>query len=406
MINAAIIGLGRWGQNLVNSVQGKSDKIRFVAGVLRHPENAREYAERQGLTLHSDYGAVLADPAIDAIVLATPHTVHAAQILAAAKAGKPVFTEKPFTLTSRDAAEAVRAAARNTVTLGVGFNWRFQPALQEIRRMLEDGRLGTLLHIEGNFCGPSVYRFPKAHWRQQRDEGPAGGMTGRGIHVVDAMLYLAGQVEAVQAQSYRIALDYGIDDTTSMLFRFKNGATGYLGTIIATAETWRMQVFGSRGWAEVGDVEHLTTWQMKVCFVEPENLHAHQRPQIITFPETSTERAELENFADAVRDGRPLAIAGGDEEHGVTVLEAILESAKSGRTITVGTAPAPRRDRAKAKTTTRIAAKAKRMLKSVKKTLRAAVKKTKRAAVKTKPRAAAKKKARLPVKRRPTARRK
>ena len=399
MINAAIVGLGRWGQNLVNSVQGKSDKIRFVAGVLRHPENAREYAERQGLTLHGNLGAVLADPAIDAIVLATPHTVHAAQILAAAKAGKPVFTEKPFTLTSRDAAEAVRAAARARITLGVGFNWRFQPALQEIRRMLEDGRLGTLLHIEGNFCGPSVYRFPKAHWRQQRDEGPAGGMTGRGIHVVDAMLYLAGQVEAVQAQSYRIALDYGIDDTTSMLFRFRNGATGYLGTIIATAETWRMQVFGSRGWVEVGDVEHLTTWQMKVCFVDPENLNHHQRPQIVTFPETSTERAELENFADAVGQGRALAIAGGDEEHGVAVLEAILESAKSGRTITVGKPSTAKRERATAKTTvSRVARTAKRALKSVKKTLRAAVGKTRAVTKKKKNRPVAKKKAQHPAK--------
>ena len=77
MIDAAIVGLGRWGQNLVNSVQGKSERIRFVAGVLRHPENVRDYAKRQGLVLYSDYGKVLADPAIDAIVLATPHTIHA-----------------------------------------------------------------------------------------------------------------------------------------------------------------------------------------------------------------------------------------------------------------------------------------------------------------------------------------
>ena len=346
MINAAIVGLGRWGRNLVDSVQGKSDKIRFTLGVLRHPENAREYAERQGLALTSDFAAALADPAVGAIVLATPHTAHAKQVLAAVKAGKPVFTEKPFTLTSEDAAQALLAAERAKVTVGVGFNWRFQPALQEIRRMIGDGRLGALLHIEGNFCGPSVYRFPQAHWRQSRDEGPAGGMTGRGVHVVDAMLYLAGQVETVQAQSYRIALDYGIDDTTSMLFRFKNGATGYLGTIIATAETWRMQVFGSKGWAEVGDVEHLTTWQMRVCFVDPENLNSHARPQIVTFPEVSTERAELESFADAVAEGRALAVSGGDEEHGVAVLEAILESAKAGRAVSVDAAS--RKGKAKA----------------------------------------------------------
>jgi predicted dehydrogenase len=363
MINAAIVGLGRWGQNLVNSVQGKSDKIRFVAGVLRHPENAREYAQRQGITLHSDLEKVLTDPAIDAIVLATPHTVHGEQIVAAVNAGKPVFSEKPFTLTSSDAAKALRAAERKNVTVGVAYNWRFQPALQEVRRMLEDGRLGRLLHIEGNFCGPSVYRFKKEHWRQQRDEGPAGGMTGRGVHVVDAMLYLAGQIDSVHAQSYRLALDYGIDDTTSMLFRFKSGATGYLGTIISTAETWRMQVFGSRGWVEVGDVEHLTTWQMKVCYIDPQNLLNHQRPQVVTFPQTSTERAELENFADAVADRRPLAVAGGDEEHGVAVLEAILESAARGESVSVAAAargegasqksrakPQPREDHRKERT--------------------------------------------------------
>jgi predicted dehydrogenase len=353
MINAAIVGLGRWGQNLVNSVQGKSDKIRFVAGVLRHPENAREYADTQGLKLESDYAEVLADPGIDAVVLATPHTTHAEQIIAAVNAGKPVFTEKPFTLTSSEAAKALHAAARGNVTVGVGYNWRFQPALQEIRRMLEDGRLGKLLHIEGNFCGPSVYRFPREHWRQQREEGPGGGMTGRGVHVVDAMLYLAGHVDTVQAQSYRLALDYGIDDTTSMLFRFASGVTAYLGTVIATAETWRMQVFGSRGWVEVGDVEHLTTWEMKVCYVDPDNLHTHQRPQRVVFPQTSTERAELENFAEAVREGRALAVAGGDEEHGVAVLEAIMESVRTGAVVSVAqmtaAAAAPSRKRATAK---------------------------------------------------------
>lgn len=338
MINAAIVGLGRWGQNLVNSVQGKSDGIRFVAGVLRHPEKAKDFAAKHGFPLYADYRKVLADPDIDAIVLATPHTAHAAQIIAAARAGKHVFTEKPFTLTTLSAQSAMRACAENKVTLAVGYNWRFQPALQEIRAMLADGRLGKLLHIEGNFCGPSAYRFGRDHWRQSREEGPAGGMTGRGVHVVDAMLYLSGQIDSVHAQSFRLAQDFGVDDTTSMLFKFRNGATGYLSTLIATAETWRMQVFGSKGWVEVGDVEHLTTWQMKACYVDPQNLLTHHKPQIVTFPETSTERAELEHFAAAVAAGRPLAVAGGDEIHGVTVLEAILKSTKSKKTVKVAPA--------------------------------------------------------------------
>ena len=113
-----------------------------------------------------------------------------------------------------------------------------------------------------------------------------------------------------------------------MLFRFRSGATGYLGTVIATAETWRMQVFGSRGWAEVGDIEHLTTWQMRVAFINQENVTIKPRAQVLTFPQTSTERAELEHFAKAAQARRPLAVVGGDEVHNVAVLEAILESAR------------------------------------------------------------------------------
>jgi predicted dehydrogenase len=328
MIRAAIVGLGKWGQNLVNSVQGKSDRIRFVAGTTRTLHKARAFADTKGLVLHDSFESLLADAAIDAIVLATPHTQHAGQIIAAAAAGKHVFTEKPFTLTRESAEAAVRACAERKLTLAVGYNWRFQPALQEIRNMLLNGCLGRLLHIEGNFCGPGVYRFDSDHWRLNREEGPAGGMTGRGVHVLDAMLYLAGQIESVTAQSYRLVQDRGIDDTTSMLFRFGCGASGYLGTVIATAETWRMQVFGSRGWVEVGDVEHLSTWQMKASFVDPASLHQHKKPEILSFPEISTERAELEHFADAAMAGRALALAGGDEVHGVAVMEAILRSAQ------------------------------------------------------------------------------
>ena len=336
-VRAAIIGMGTWGQNLVASVQGTSRVIQFVAGATRTPARAEDFSRRHGIPLQASFEAVLADPSIDAVVLATPHTMHAEQIVAAARAGKHVFTEKPLGLTVEQSAAAVAACAERKVTLAVGYNWRFQPALQEIGRMLADGRLGKLLHIEGNFCGPSAYRFGRDHWRQDRDEVPAGGMTGRGVHVVDAMLYLAGAIDTVYAQSFRLAQDFGTDDTTSMLFRFKNGATGYLGTVIASAETWRMQVFGTEGWVEVGDVEHLTTWQMKVCFVDRANIIVKQKPRLMTFEDTSTERAELEHFARAIKAGRPLAVPGGDELHNVAVLEAIVESARKGVPVPVPT---------------------------------------------------------------------
>jgi predicted dehydrogenase len=333
MLRAAIVGIGTWGRNLVTSVQGKSEAVRFVAGTTRTPAKAAEFCREHGLRLLDSYEAALKDPQVDAVVLATPHSQHCAQIVAAARARKHVFTEKPLGVDLTESVEAVAACAAQNVTLGVGYNWRFQPALAEAKRMLEDGRLGKLLHIEGNFCGPSAYRFALEHWRHDREEAPAGGMTGRGVHVVDAMLHLAGHIASVFAQSERRMHSSGADDTTSMLFRFANGATGYLGTVIATAETWRMQIFGSKGWVEVGDVEHLHTWSMKAAFIDPGDIARKSPPQVLTFPRTSTERAELEHFAKAALERRPIAVPGGDEVHNVAVLEAIVRSAREGRPI-------------------------------------------------------------------------
>jgi predicted dehydrogenase len=246
--------------------------------------------------------------------------------VAAARARRHVFSEKPLGVDAASARRAAQACADQGVTLGVGYNWRHQPALQAIRRMIDDGTLGRVLHLEGNFCGPSAYRFPRGHWRHDRREGPAGGMTGRGVHLVDAMLYLAGHVEQVTAQSFRLVQDFGMDDTTSMLFRFAGGATGYLGTVIATAETWRLQVFGSDAWVEVGDVEHLHTWDLRLCRIDRANIALKRRPEVLAFPETSTERAELEHFAQRALARQPLVLPDGDAVHNVALLEAILSS--------------------------------------------------------------------------------
>ncbi|MBC5766404.1 Gfo/Idh/MocA family protein [Ramlibacter albus] len=330
MIRAAIVGLGTWGQNLVRSVPAASPHIQFTAAATRTPEKAREFAQSRGLRMLSGYEAALADPDIDAVVLATPHSMHTEQIVAAAKAGKHVFSEKPLGLDAQSAERAAKACADAGVTLGVGYNWRYQPALREIRRLIDDGTLGRVMHIEGNFCGPSAYRFPKGHWRHERSESPGGGMTGRGVHVIDAMLYLAGHVQQVTAQSLRLAQDFGMDDTTSMLLKFDSGATGYLGTIVATAETWRMQVFGSNGWAEVGDVDHLHTWDLKTCFIDRDNIAAKQRPVVQTFEKTSTEAAELEDFARHAAARKPMVLPGGDAVHNVALLQAILSSIDTG----------------------------------------------------------------------------
>ena len=132
MLNAAIVGLGWWGKTLVEAVQGQSDDIRFVAGATRtqSPE-VIEFAGAQEFDLRANYEDLLGDPAIEAVVLATPHSMHVPQIVSAAAAGKHVFCEKPFALTKADAEKAVSAMQKADLTLGLGYNRRLHPAMAD-----------------------------------------------------------------------------------------------------------------------------------------------------------------------------------------------------------------------------------------------------------------------------------
>src|SRR4051794_41810045 len=125
MIRAAIVGLGRWGRSLVTSVQGKSDDIRFVAAHTRTRAAAEDFCRDQAVPLAESYEQILADPDVDAVVLATPHTRHERQILAAAAAGKHIHVEKPITLDCGSADAAVEAPPQGGGGLAAG-HW---PAL-------------------------------------------------------------------------------------------------------------------------------------------------------------------------------------------------------------------------------------------------------------------------------------
>ena len=140
MLRAAIVGLGSWGRTLVTSVQGQCENIRFTAGYTRTPQTAEPFCRQHGIRLAGSWEALLADAAIDAVVLATPNSQHEAQIRQAARAGKHVFAEKPVALDRRGAQAAIRAAEEAGVVLAVGFNRRFHPSIRELRMRLRRGR--------------------------------------------------------------------------------------------------------------------------------------------------------------------------------------------------------------------------------------------------------------------------
>lgn len=335
MIDAAIVGLGWWGKTLVESLE-HSDRIRVTAGTTRTvSDDTRKFADEHGFELKADFDAILDTSGIDAIILATPHTGNVPQIIAAAARGKHIFCEKPFSLHKKDAQAAIDAVNKANVTLGLGYNRRFHPTMIDLKKRIKSGALGTILHFESVMTFPNALYLKPEAWRAQAQEAPLGGLTPLGVHIVDAAIDLFGDVDEVFCQSQKRVVTIDNDDTTSILFRMKDGMSGYLSTLTATTGLFRLQVYGSKGWVRIDGMTHIAgasseerrtklfgTCEFKPIKGEPETWQA----EAIDLP-----CAALEAFAQAVNGGPEYPISHHEMIHGVAVTEAIIASAAAGK---------------------------------------------------------------------------
>jgi predicted dehydrogenase len=313
MLNAAVIGLGWWGQRLVESVKG-SGLIRFSRGVTLEPELARDVAAKHGLAIGASFEDVLADPSVQAVVLATPHTRHRAQVGAAAAAGKHVYCEKPFALCRDDGQAMLDACARAGVTIAVGHHFRLMPSMKGLRREVASGALGAIMHVEGNYSHDWLKDLPADNWRAAPEESRAGGMTGMGIHVLDCFRDLVGPMRRISALSKRRALALPTGDTTAALIEFDNGATGTLATTLKTPFEWRLAVYGENAWAA-----SVSETRLIVC-------RAGGEPQVKDFMPANHLGENVELFAAAAlgRDRVPIDPAGILQT--VAALDAVFRS--------------------------------------------------------------------------------
>jgi predicted dehydrogenase len=334
LINAAIVGLGWWGRTLVEAVSGTSDALRIVAGATRTVnDDVKQFADQHRFKLADSFDALIEDPTVDAVVLATPHSKHVEQVVAAAGRGKHVFCEKPFALTKQGAERAVQAVERAGVVLGLGYNRRWHPEMTKLRQRIDSGDLGVILHLEATMTFPNALMLKPEAWRADRDETPCGGLTPMGVHAVDGMIDLCGEIDEVYCQSFRRAVAVDADDTTSVLLRMKEGMSGYLGTMTATGGGFSFQVYGSKGYVRLEGMTHVAgasseerrTRLFGNCIFKPT-----QGPAETWQAETcDVTRTTLEAFAKAADGGPPFLIPTSEMVHGAAVTEAIVKSAGS-----------------------------------------------------------------------------
>jgi predicted dehydrogenase len=332
MVRAAIIGLGRWGRSLVTSVQGKSDDIRFVAGHTRTRAAAEAFCRDHGVRLTDSFADILADPAIDAVVLATPHSRHETQVKEAAAAGKHIFVEKPIALDRAGAQAAFEATRVAGVVLAVGFGRRFHPAINELRIRARDGRLGTIVAMVGQHTTSTAQFIPPDNWRADPRESPAGALTAVGVHLLDHMIELAGRVREVHCVTARYAAGPA-DDTTTILLRFDSGATGSIFCSVSTATDFHFTVYGTKGLAEISRPA-LTHFRFAPAADRaPTGLVTAAPDELIEYPGFDLLNAELVEFARCVRERRSYPLPIGELLHGMSVFDALVESARSNKSV-------------------------------------------------------------------------
>ena len=329
MLNIAIVGLGWWGRVLVDLAQ-TSPKLRVVRVADVSPQ-AQDFARERGLPFSSTYEDVLADPAVQAVVLATPHSQHTEQIIAAARSGRHVFCEKPLSMTRADVLRAVEAVELAGVALAVGHEKRFEPPILEIMRLLREGTLGTPLQVEANFSQDKFLALDPSNWRLSGAEAPAGPMTATGIHLLDLAVGVFGEAENVLASVKQLGSGLTNGDTLAALVRFKRGGHALISAMLATPFAGRFAVYGSQGWAEVRDKTHPEApegWTLTTCL-------RGQRATSVDIPPAPAVLHNLEAFAAAALGEAPYPVPREQMIANVSALEAIFRSAKSGQIETV-----------------------------------------------------------------------
>ena len=329
MLKAAVIGLGWWGKHIVRRTEGSRD-LKLVLAVDQN-EELGSFARDNGVPYSSRFADALASKDVEAVILATPHSMHTAQIAAAAKAGKHVFCEKPLALTRADAEASVAACKAAGVFLGIGHERRYEPAMTVLRRLVRSGALGTIMHAEACFNHDKLANVPPGDWRTNPKDAPAAGMTGMGIHLTDAFIDLFGPVtEAYAMTAARVAYkDNG--DVVSAMLRHASGSTSYINAILVTHHRIGYLVYGSDGWADVTYATHPDTPGSSRLTAEWRD----GRRDVQDFQWEDTVRLNLEAFARAAQGRGEYMFTDEQKIANIATLEAIIQSVAENRPVKV-----------------------------------------------------------------------
>ncbi len=329
-IRLASVGLGRWARVLARGAQ-RGDVIELVSCFSRDEARRRAFQEEFGIPRGAaSYAELLADPEVDGVIVTTPNDTHRELLVAALRAGKGAYTDKPIAHTLEDAVAISEAVAATGSVFAVGHSARRLSGCRQMKRWLQDGRLGEPSVASANFSNERGLELTTKTWRYFADKSPGGAMIQLGVHHADSLQYLLGPVRSVSAHARRLFTRAEVPDVVTAILEFESGAMGTITTGWASPGVYTMSLQGTKA-NLLYDLD-FTHWDEGHVADDYSTLRSQAygesvRP-LVELPRTDMYREQLEEFALAIRGEATVEVGPAEAIRALAVVHAALASSQ------------------------------------------------------------------------------
>jgi predicted dehydrogenase len=324
-MKVAVAGLGWWGKQIIKCLKN-SARFEVLYGVdPTPPADIGNFMEQYRIKLETDLAAVLRDETVEGVILATPHSLHEQQIVAVVAAGKNVFCEKPLTMTADGAARVLEVCDKAGKILGVGHERRWEPAFEELARLIKSGSLGQILHMDANVSHNQFQHLASSNWRLDPAHAPAGMMTAVGIHLTDLFVNFTGPASEVRAQTSCLVLRPPAEDFVPASIAFKSGARATVTSLSVTPFYSRFSVFGEAGWVEVTNEANVDQNKSTTLTRNDRGIRSS-----VVFQAVDTVTLNFQHWADAVEKRVPYRFTAEQLVENIRLFAAIVSSSRQG----------------------------------------------------------------------------
>jgi UDP-N-acetyl-2-amino-2-deoxyglucuronate dehydrogenase len=329
-MNFAIVGCGHIAKKHAEAIE-RIERANLVAVCDKVPQAMNEYVKKYGAKPYENLTDMLSDPSIDVVSICTPSGLHAPIATEAAKAKKHVIVEKPIALTLEDADLIINTCKENNVKLAVVHPNRFRPVVQELKRLMDEGRFGKLSHANATVrWNRNQAYYDQAPWRGTKALD-GGVLMNQAIHNIDLLIWLMGDVEEVYSMSATRLRNIEAEDVSTGVVRFKNGALGVVEaatTIYPKNLEESLSIFGETGTAIIGGTTATQFNHLAIQSLNDEETDAIIEKVKANPLEKSGHQCIIEDMIQAIQEDREPIVNGEDGKRALQLVLAFYESAE------------------------------------------------------------------------------